>query len=236
MRSTGTGVTLSCELPYKCCKLSQVLKKHRRPPSVLQYWVKGHGWLEGSKGRWPFKLGDPWCINGRVPLTSKLSLTGTCMWPSWGLTLIKLMSFLNTTSLRRAITKSYGFGTCSASNHCTTKSDRGTLLKRKRALIIWNSDVLGKREALEMIGGTLDGKGHPGSHITKHVSFWLLRHTGKAKHLIQSKVQGPPQGQAAKTAPSLLSAPDIQLQPSIKHTCNAPGFSNCNYTHGEMHE
>lgn len=50
-------------------------------------------------------------------------------------------------------------------------SQTGGLCQGKRALIIWNSDVLGKREALEMIGGTLGGKGHPGSHVTTHVSF-----------------------------------------------------------------
>lgn len=63
-----------------------------------------------------------------------------------------------------------------------------------------------------MLGGTLDGKGHPGSHITKHFSLCLLRHTGKAKHLMQSKMHGL--RVRLQESLSLLRASDTQLQPA----------------------
>lgn len=150
-------------------------------------------------------------------LTSKLSLTGICMWPSWGLTLIKLMSFLNTTSLRRAITKSYGFGTCNATNHCTTKSDRGTLSRKESPhnLELW---CPGEKRGSGNDWWHLRWKRAP--RVTRYYACLFLtaqaHRQGKTFDTEQS-ASPLPQGQAAKRAPSLLRAPDIQLQPASAH-------------------
>lgn len=147
---------------------------------VLQYWVKSHDWLEGRKGRWPFKLNTgPLCTNGHVPLASK-TLTGLNTKPLWGLIMTRLMPFLNTI-----------FGIRNATNHptMTILTQKCTQAHRDSSqlgiLMFWGKQRLW--ECLLLL--------HQSNSIIKHVSLRLNRQMGRQRvsHRVRLLSSFPPQ-------------------------------------------
>lgn len=144
---------------YHLCWL--LINPQRSPANHLGITIlrKGHGWLEGRKGRWPFKLSTgPLCINGRGPLASQ-TLTGLNRQPSWGLIPTRLMSFVNTTSLRKTSTQSCSFGICNATNHPTmtiltlkcTQAHSRTLFKERHSSQLGTLMSWGKQRLWECL-------------------------------------------------------------------------------------